>query len=234
MRLPMGRRMRTAVIIPALNEEAAIGRVVSAVPRDLVGEILVVDNGSTDRTAQAAQAAGARVVHEPVPGYGAACLAGVKAARNAEVVVFLDGDGGDDPSEIPAVLRPILDGRAELVIGSRLPRLSEPGALTAHQRLGNRLVTSMVRLLYGLRLSDIGPFRAIRAEVLGDLRMEHKTYGWPVEMIVKATKKGYRVVGVPVSCRKRIGRSKVSGTVTGSLLAGYHLLSTTVRYAWRA
>ena len=223
--------MRITAVIPALDEEAAIGLVVKEIPRDLVEEVLVVDNGSTDRTADVARAAGARVIHEPVRGYGAACLAGARAAQAAGILVFLDGDGSDNPSEMPAVLRPVLLGEADLVIGARVP---EDGALAAHQRFGNLLVTWMMRLLYGLPLSDFGPFRAIRADVLQDLGMEHKTYGWPVEMIVKAARKGYRVVEVPVSCRKRIGHSKVAGTLKGSILAGYHLLATTVRYAWRA
>lgn len=223
--------MRIAVIIPALDEEAAIGGVVRAVPRDLVQEIIVVDNGSRDRTAEVAEAAGARVVREPMRGYGAACLAGIRAAKKADILVFLDGDGSDDPRELPEVLQPIIENRADLVIGART--FCEEGALTPQQRFGNRLVLSLVRLLYGLKLTDLGPFRAIKADVLWDLGMEHRTYGWPVEMIVKAAKKGYRIVEVPASCRKRIGRSKVAGTVKGSLLAGYHLLSTTLRYAWR-
>jgi len=225
--------VRIAVVIPALDEEAAIGVVVREVSRDLVGEIIVVDNGSTDRTAEVARAGGATVIREPVRGYGAACLAGALAARDADILVFLDGDRSDDPAEMPVVLRPIVEGRADLVVGSRVDGQTEEGAMTSQQRFGNRLVTWMLRLLYGLTLTDIGPFRAIRAPVLRDLGMEHQTYGWPVEMIVKAAKKGYRVVNVPVSCRKRIGRSKVSGTIKGSLLAGYHLLSTTLRYAWR-
>jgi glycosyltransferase involved in cell wall biosynthesis len=225
--------VRIAVVIPALDEEAAIGVVVREVSRDLVAEIIVVDNGSIDRTAEVARAAGATVIREPIRGYGAACLAGALAAPDADILVFLDGDRSDDPREMPVVLQPIVEGRADLVVGSRVDGQAEAGALTSQQRFGNRLVTWMLRLLYGLTLTDIGPFRAIRADVFRDLGMEHQTYGWPVEMIVKAAKKGYRVVNVPVSCRKRIGRSKVAGTMKGSLLAGYHLLSTTVRYAWR-
>ncbi|MGH7325987.1 MAG: glycosyltransferase family 2 protein [Candidatus Rokuibacteriota bacterium] len=227
-----GNAPRVSVVIPALNEEAAIGSVVSEVPRHLVAEIIVVDNGSTDRTAAVAAAAGARVVREPRRGYGSACLAGALAATDAEILVFLDGDRNEDPREMDRVLAPVLAGEAHLVIGSRV-RGGAPTALTPQQRVGNRVVTTLLRLLYGLRLTDIGPFRAIAARVLHDLGMEHQTYGWPVEMIVKAARRGYRIVEVPVSCRPRIGRSKVAGTLRGSVLAGYHLLLTTVRYAWR-
>ena len=225
--------MRFSVVIPTLNEEAAIAGVVGEVPRELVQEIIVVDNGSTDRTAARASAAGARVVHEPVRGYGAACLAGALAAAHADVIVFLDGDRNEDPRELSVVLAPLLAGRADLVIGSRTRGGAQPGALTPQQRVGNRVVTLLLRLLYGLALTDIGPFRAIHARVLRDLAMEHKTYGWPVEMVVKAVRRGYRVVEVPVTCRARLGRSKVAGTLKGSVLAGYHLLSTTLKYAWR-
>ncbi|HEU4369519.1 MAG TPA: glycosyltransferase family 2 protein [Methylomirabilota bacterium] len=225
--------MRVSVVIPALNEEAAIAGVVAEVPRELVQEIIVVDNGSTDRTAALASAAGARVVREPVRGYGAACLAGALAAADADVIVFLDGDRNEDPRELSVVLAPLLAGQADLVIGSRTRGGAQPGALTPQQRVGNRVVTLLLRVLYGLALTDIGPFRAIRAHVLRDLAMEHKTYGWPVEMVVKAVRRGYRVVEVPVTCRTRLGRSKVGGTLKGSALAGYHLLFTTLKYAWR-
>jgi glycosyltransferase involved in cell wall biosynthesis len=221
------------VIIPALNEELAIGDVVRGIPTTLVTETIVVDNGSTDRTAAVARAAGARVIAEPRRGYGAACLAGVRAAKGADILVFLDGDRSDDPAEMSRVLAPIVEGRADLVIGSRV-RGAAPGALSAQQRLGNLVVTGAVRLLYGLRLSDLGPFRAVRGDILRALDMRDLSYGWPVEMIVKTARKGYRVVEVPVSCRVRLGQSKVSGTLKGSLGAGYHLLRTTLRYAWKA
>lgn len=226
--------MYIAVIIPALDEDASIGGVVRGIPRGLVQDVVVVDNGSRDRTAAVAQAAGARVVREPLQGYGAACLAGALAVvHKADILVFLDGDGSDDPAEMTRVLQPILDDRADLVLGSRMAGSIRAPGLTPQQRFGNRLVTALLRQLYGLKLTDIGPFRAVTGAAFRALEMEHKTYGWPVEMVVKAAKKGYRVVEVPVSCHKRIGRSKVAGTVRGSLLAGYHLLSTTLRYAWR-
>lgn len=225
--------MRIAVVIPALDEEGAIGDVVREIPANLTARVIVVDNGSRDRTAAMAEAAGARVIREPVRGYGAACRAGAMAAGDADVLVFLDGDRSDDPSEMPVVLRPIQEGRADLVIGSRTAGATEAGALTFQQRVGNRLVTALLRALYGLRLSDIGPFRAVRTDVFRDLGMEHRTHGWPVEMIVKAARKGYRVAEVPVSCRRRIGRSKVAGTLRGSLQAGFHLVATTLRFAWR-
>jgi len=224
--------VRVSVVIPVLNEEAAVGGVVREVPRALVHEIIVVDNGSTDRSAEVAAAAGARVVREPRRGYGSACLAGARAAHDADVLVFLDGDRNEDPRELPAVLAPVLAGDADLVIGSRV-RGAAPGALTPQQRAGNRVVTTLLWLLYGVRLSDIGPFRAVPARVLRELGMEHPTYGWPVEMVVKAARRGYRIAEVPVSCRPRLGRSKVAGTLRGSVLAGYHLLLTTLRYAWR-
>jgi len=226
-----GHPMRIVTIIPTLDEEAAIGGVVRAVSRELVHEVIIVDNGSRDGTAAVAQAAGATVIQEPRQGYGSACLAGARTARQADILVFLDGDGSDDPAELPRVLQPILHGQADLVLGSRTLGQDDHSGLTPQQRVGNCVVTNLVRLLYGVALTDIGPFRAITQSAFQALAMEHKTYGWPVEMVVKAAKKGQRIVEVPVSSHKRIGRAKVAGTVKGSLLGGYHLLWTTLRYA---
>ncbi len=219
-------------VIPARDEEQSIAKVIAALPRSAVQQVIVVDNGSTDDTAAVARAAGALVVSEPRPGYGRACAAGVAAANGADVLLFLDGDYSDFPEEAPRVLEPILSGAADLVIGSRRRERREPGALPPHQLFGNWLVSRLMRLLYGLRITDLGPFRAIRAELLGDLGMREMTYGWPTEMMVKAARRGARVVEVPVSYRRRIGQSKISGTVRGSVLATYHILGVTVRYAF--
>ena len=224
--------MRVTAIIPALDEEGAIADTVRRLDRGVVHEVIVVDNGSRDRTTERAGAAGARVVFEPRRGYGRACLTGVEAAGGADILVFLDGDGSDVPEDLPRVLGPIRRGEADLVLGSRALGRREPGSLSAHQLWGNRLVLALLRLLYGAHLSDFGPFRAIRADTLASLGMSHPTYGWPIEMVVKAAKRGLRIVEVPVDWRRRIGRSKVAGTLRGSLLAGYHLLATVLRYAW--
>jgi glycosyltransferase involved in cell wall biosynthesis len=227
-----GAGFRIAAIIPALDEEEAIGAVVLGLDRGLVREVIVVDNGSRDRTAARAAEAGARVVRESRRGYGRACLAGVQAASGAEILVFVDGDGSDVPGELPRLLAPIQQGTADLVLGSRVLGSREPGSLSAHQLWGNRLVLALLRALYGLRLTDIGPFRAVRADALQGLGMAHPTYGWPVEMVVKAVRQKLRIAEVPVEYRRRIGRSKVAGTVRGSVLAGYHLVATVLRYAW--
>ena len=221
-----------AAIVPAWNEAAAIGPVVRAIPRDLVDVVIVVDGGSADGTAEVARAAGARVVGQDRPGYGAACAAGVRAAMvgGAELLVFLDGDYADDPADLPRVLAPVLTDRADLVLGTRLER-RERGALPPHQVAGNRVAVLLIRLLYRRRLRDIGSFRAIRADRLAVLGMSHPTYGWPVEMVVKALRRSYRVVEVPIHYRKRIGRAKVGGTFKGSALAGYHMLRTILGYA---
>ncbi|HEX5504223.1 MAG TPA: glycosyltransferase family 2 protein [Thermomicrobiales bacterium] len=225
-------RPRVAAIIPAWNEAASIGLVVAALPRRFVDDIVVVDGGSDDGTAAVARAAGARVVGQDRPGYGAACAAGVRAAvaAGATVLVFLDGDYADDPADLPLVLGPVLAGRADLALGTRLAR-RERGALPAHQLAGNRVAVLLIALLYRRRLRDIGSFRAIRADRLAALGMAHPTYGWPVEMVVKALRRGYRVVEAPVHYRRRLGRAKVGGTLRGSVLAGYHMLHTILVYA---
>ena len=224
--------MRVTAIIPALDEEATIGEIVARLDRRLVHDVIVVDNGSRDRTGERAAAAGARVVVAPRRGYGTACLAGVGAAAGADILVFLDGDGSDVPEDLPRLLAPVQRGEADLVLGSRALGRREPGSLAAHQLWGNRIVLWLLRLLYGVRLTDFGPFRAIRADALRRLGMAHPTYGWPIEMVVKAAKGGLRMAEVPVDWRRReAGRSKVAGTLRGSLLAGYHLLATVLRHA---
>ncbi len=216
--------MRVSVIIPALDEEEAIGVVVRSVPPHLVEEVIVVDNGSVDSTGSRAQDAGARVVREPRRGYGAACHAGLMATGETDVIVFLDGDTSDDPRDLPRLLTPIEDGVADFVLGSRLSGAQEVGAMPFHARLGNWFIARLMNRVYGLGLTDIGSFRAIRRELLLSLRMGQMTFGWPAEMVVKAAKRGASIVDVPVSYRKRIGTSKVSGTVKGSLLAAYYML----------
>ncbi len=225
--------MKVVAVIPALNETGSIARVVAAVPRDLVSEVIVVNNGSTDRTAEIAASVGARVVSEPQRGYGAACKAGLDAAADADILVYLDGDASDQPQELAQVLAPVVRGEADLVIGSRLLGQREPGAMPPHAVFGNWLTARLVRLLYGARITDLGSFRAIRRTNLLALDMQERTYGWPVEMIVKAAKRGYRIHEVPVTHRKRIGKSKVAGTLRGSLKAAYFILITTFRYALR-
>jgi glycosyltransferase involved in cell wall biosynthesis len=225
-------RPPTAVIIPALNEEAAIGRVIAAIPRDAVDAILVVDNGSSDATAARARAAGATVLSEPRRGYGCACLAGLQhLPGDTEIVVFLDGDYSDYPEEMPALITPISEGRADLVIGSRVLGEREAGALLPQARFGNALATWLIRLLYRVTFTDLGPFRSIRRDALDRLGMADADYGWTVEMQVKAARLGLRIAEVPVRYRQRIGQSKVTGTLCGSVRAGYKILLTIFRYA---
>jgi glycosyltransferase involved in cell wall biosynthesis len=223
--------LHVTLIIPALNEAACIGPLLDELPPGLAHELLVVDNGSTDDTASAARRSGARVVVEPRRGYGYACAAGV-AAASGDVLAFMDGDGSFIPSELAALLAPILDGSADLVLGTRMRGGMTAGAMPAHQRAGNRVVARLLYRLYGLRLTDLGPFRAVRRDLLDTLDMSEMTYGWPVEMIVKAARQHARIVELPVSYRPRMaGESKVGGTMRGTLLATYRILRTTFRYA---
>ncbi len=217
--------LKVALIIPTLDEEETIGAVTLAVDRDLVDQVLVVDNGSTDQTASVARAAGARVIAEPRRGYGSACLSGIAAASGADMLVFMDGDGSDDPREIPQVLEPIRSQGADLVIGSRTMGAAEPGALTPVQKAGNWLTCTLVRWFWGVRYTDLGPFRAITQGALDRLEMTDPDFGWTIEMQVKAAQRGLLVAEVPVSCRvRRGGESKVSGTLTGSYRAGRRIL----------
>jgi glycosyltransferase involved in cell wall biosynthesis len=223
--------LSVSVVIPALNEEASIGQVLAAIPPDSVDEVIVVDGGSRDRTAEIAQAAGAHVVREPERGYGRACATGVAAAQG-EVVVFLDGDGADDPRQIPDLLAPLRAGQADMVLGSRLAGRMAADAMPRHQRFGNWLAAWLIRRLYGLPVTDLSPFRAVNREKLLALGMEEMTYGWPTEMIVKAARRGWRIVEVPARYRPRVGgRSKISGTVKGTVLATYYILWMVFRYA---
>ncbi len=219
-----------SVIIPALNEERSIGAVITAIP-EWVDEIIVADNGSTDRTAEIARMLGARVVTVAKRGYGSACLAGISALRKSDVVVFLDGDFSDHPEEMRLLVDPIISGDADLVAGSRVLGEREPRSLTPQARFGNWLACNLIRLFWGARYTDLGPFRAIRDSTLRQLRMRDPDYGWMVEMQIKATRAGCRVVEVPVRYRRRIGRSKISGTIKGVIGAGTKILLTIFGFA---
>ncbi len=224
---PPGPTSRIALIIPALNEEEALPKVLDELPRSLFARVVVVDNGSTDGTVAVARRGGAEVVEEPRRGYGQACLAGLaRLGADTDIVVFMDADGSDEPSEAVHLIAPILRGEADLVIGSRALGGAEPGSLRWAQRWGNRLAVGLIRLLYGFRYSDLGPFRAIRWQSLEGLGMGDTNFGWTVEMQVKAVQRGLRVQERPVSYRVRIGESKISGTVGGTVKAGIKILWT--------
>jgi glycosyltransferase involved in cell wall biosynthesis len=223
------------VLIPALDEEASLPLVLEAIPCPPVRRIVVIDNASTDRTPEVARQHGAIVVSEQRPGYGSACLRGLEHLRSnepPEIVVFLDADFSDHPQELPRVVSPILSGTADLVIGSRVLGEREPGALLPQARAGNLIACTLIRLLYGYRYTDLGPFRAIRWSALERLDMVDQDFGWTAEMQVKALRRGLAVTEVPVSYRRRIGVSKITGTVNGTIRAGYKILATVLRYSF--
>jgi glycosyltransferase involved in cell wall biosynthesis len=228
--------MKLSVVIPALNEEAALPLVLRALwsvlptlPAIEWWEILVADNGSTDRTAAVARAGGARVVTAPQKGYGAACWAALQAlSEETDTVLFIDGDHSDFPEDLPLLMRPVAEGRADLAIGVRVP--VGRGALTLPQRFGNALACSLVRLLYGYRYEDLGPCRVVRRAALDRLQMKDRAFGWTMEMQVKAVRRGLRIAQVPVRYRARLGVSKISGTIGGSLRAGSAILGALIKH----
>jgi len=227
------RKPYISVIIAALNEEAAIAQVIHSVPQNLADEIVVVDNGSRDRTAEVASMAGARLVKEPIPGYGRAFRAGLRSiSYKCEIVVFLDGDGSDCPEMMDRLVRPIIEGTADFVIGSRTRGRRERGSMNFHQVLAGYMVGFILRILYGVHSTDMGPFRAIRRDTLDRLGLREETYGWPLEMQMRAARARVRTVEVPVDYRRRAGgHSKIAGTVRGSVLAASRILITLARLA---
>jgi glycosyltransferase involved in cell wall biosynthesis len=224
-----------AAVIPALNEADNVDAVITALLGEGLGLVVVADNGSTDTTAEVAAVAGAAVVSEPRRGYGYACAAGTAEAlrRGAQVVVYIDADQSSLPSDVNRLLGPLFGGTADLVLGSRALGTIDPGAMGAHQRFGNRLTAAIMRRLYRITITDMGPFRAIRSDLLASLGMSEMTFGWATEMTVKSARRKARIAEVPVSWLVRhSGESKVSGTVKGTVLAGWFLLSVTVKHAF--
>jgi glycosyltransferase involved in cell wall biosynthesis len=222
------------VIIPAFNEENGVGQVIQEIPKELVHEVIVVNNASTDETERVAAEAGATVLKEPVPGYGRACLKGIEYLKKSDpppdIVVFLDADHSDFPEEMKELIKPIIEQNADLVIGSRALGSKQKGSMTPQQIFGNWLATRLLKLFYQVEFTDLGPFRAIKFASLLALDMQDKTYGWTVEMQLKAARKKMICVEVPVGYRVRIGFSKISGTLKGTILAGYKIITTIFRY----
>ncbi len=229
----MHHNPKISVIIPALNEEESIGQVLNDIPGEIVEEIIVVDNGSNDNTVTVAKNLGASVVLEPIKGYGAACLRGISMLKqDTDIVVFLDADYSDYPQDLPAVVNPIVTGKAEMVIGSRMSGTREKGALLPQAVFGNKLATFLIRLFWGFKYTDLGPFRAIKYKDLLALNMMDKNFGWTVEMQIKALKKGLSIMEVPVRYRKRIGKSKITGTFSGTVCAGVKIIYTIFKYGF--
>ncbi len=225
-------RKRVALVIPTLDEEAAIAGVIAAIPPGTVDDIIVADSASTDRTVERARAAGARVVSESRRGYGRACRAGAEAAGDCDIIVFLDGDGSDCPELIPLLVEPIAEGRADFVIGSRTRGAREPNSMSAHQILAGYAIGGALRLLYGVSYSDMGPFRAIGRDALMRLDMRETSYGWNLEMQMRAARMGLRIIELPVAHRRRAGGvSKVSGSLGGTLKASWRIALTFARIA---
>ena len=226
---------KIGVIIPAFNEEKSINKVITDIPKGLVQEVVVVNNNSSDNTSKVASQAGAKVLDESFKGYGAACLKGIEYFKRKddrpEIIVFIDGDYSDYPQEMPKLIHPIIDEGADMVIGSRALGTKEKGAMTPQQIFGNWLATFLIKRLYGVSFTDLGPFRAISFDKLLLIDMKDKTFGWTVEMQVKAAKKRLVSVEVPVNYKKRIGVSKVSGTIYGTFMAGYKIITTIFKYA---
>lgn len=218
------------VIIPVYNEEDSIGKVIVEIPDSIVRNVVVCNNGSKDRTATVAESHGAIVVHQPIKGYGNACLKGMEyiaqLAVKPDIIVFLDGDYSDYPSEIVDLIKPIITRNVDMVIGSRALGEMQSGAMMPQQIFGNWLATTLIRIIYGYEFTDLGPFRALKYSVLEEMGMEDKTFGWTVEMQVKAAKMKLKTTEIPVKYRKRIGKSKVSGTIKGTILAGHKILWT--------
>lgn len=225
--------MRTLVIIPAFNEARAIGHVISDIPDDLVDEVVVVNNASTDETERNARAAGATVLREPKQGYGYACLRGIAYAKTKQpdIIIFLDGDYSDHPDEMPRLVEPIRRNEADFVLGSRIRGETEPGAMLPQAQIGNRIACTLMRWIWGAEYTDLGPFRAIRFRDLLALDMQDKTFGWTIEMQIKAVRAGLRIREVPVSYRKRVGVSKITGTISGTVKASAKILWTISRFA---
>lgn len=228
----MEKSLYISVVIPAFNEEKSIAKVIEDIPKDIVSNIIVVNNNSTDNTRKVAEQAGAIVLDESRKGYGWACLKGIEKAKSlkAEIIVFLDGDYSDHPEQLPEIIAPIMDNDKDMVIGSRALGHKEKGSLTPQQVFGNWLATRLMRIFYGVRYTDLGPFRAIKVEALEKLNMQDKTYGWTIEMQIRSAQHKLNTCEVPVDYRKRIGVSKVSGTVKGTIMAGYKIIFAILKY----